>query len=50
MIVSILENVLGNTMEVTKVVDKGAEQPSCERTYVVSKQVKAHTAPEDSLE
>lgn len=32
MIVSILENVLGNTKEVTKVVDKGAEQPSCGRT------------------
>lgn len=27
MIVSILESLLGNTMEVTKVVDKGAEQP-----------------------
>ena len=32
MIVSILENVLGNTKEVTKVVNKGAEPPSCERT------------------
>lgn len=27
MIVNILENLLGNTTEVTKVVDKGAEQP-----------------------
>ena len=27
MILSILENLLGNTMEVTKVVDKGVEQP-----------------------